>query len=484
MPNALDTHSAPVLSRRALIGTAAWSVPVVAVSAAVPAHAATSTVPLVSVTSPDNTVPASGGTRITTTVRTAQGQPRAGQAVSLTGPTGSTIAAPNGTTDGAGQYATDFDLHDNWAYPGSTATITALSGGDSGFGAFTVVGANLVQCTTSNGSFSQSQMPLNFPSPVVQYASALTWHFAILADGSLWARDRRTGGAFTRQTGVSDVVSLAACTNFNGTYWVLRRDGTVWAWGGNTHGQLGDGTTNDRWTPAPVPGLTDVVKISATTFCLFALKSDGTSWALGGNFIAGRAGVGSTVDTIPVTQQANGTDVVDIVGRPSLGGMFLKADGTVWMWGSSVRGYSGMGSTSQTAQTSPVQVPGLSDIASITIGMGAVDWNSATMFVLDKNGNAWGWGDNYTGVLGANFSGDRALSPVPLAGLSGATQLAVNNGMAFALMPDGTVKGWGNGLRTPTSVATPRPVTSLQQVCNASAYDTTLSYISGPAAGS
>jgi len=63
----------------------------------------------------------------------------------------------------------------------------------------------------------------------------------------------------------------------------LNSDGTLWAWGNNPYGQLGDGTTTDRLTPVPVPGLTDVVSVVAGSTCSLALKSDDTLWAWGDN---------------------------------------------------------------------------------------------------------------------------------------------------------------------------------------------------------
>ena len=62
----------------------------------------------------------------------------------------------------------------------------------------------------------------------------------------------------------------------------LRADGTVWAWGWNGYGQLGDGTTSDRLRPVPVPGLTGVVAVAGGAFHSLALKGDGTVWAWGG----------------------------------------------------------------------------------------------------------------------------------------------------------------------------------------------------------
>src|SRR6185437_15869971 len=63
----------------------------------------------------------------------------------------------------------------------------------------------------------------------------------------------------------------------------LLADGTVWAWGNNHDGELGDGTTSDRFTPAAVPGLTNVRQVAAGGGYSLALRSDGTVWSWGHN---------------------------------------------------------------------------------------------------------------------------------------------------------------------------------------------------------
>ncbi len=89
----------------------------------------------------------------------------------------------------------------------------------------------------------------------------------------------------------------------------LKTDGTVWSWGANWDGELGDGTTVDKLTPVQVMGLTDVVALSAGSPHSLALKPDGTVWSWGRNS-SGQLGDGTTVDKLtPVQSLVNLDDV-------------------------------------------------------------------------------------------------------------------------------------------------------------------------------
>lgn len=154
--------------------------------------------------------------------------------------------------------------------------------------------------------------------------------------------------------GLTDVVAIAA-----GQYHslALRSDGTVWAWGWNYYGQLGDGTTIDRTTPVQVQGLTNVVAIAASSNFSLALKADGTVWAWGQNSY-GQLGDGTIINKKNPVQVKN-TSNVRYINAYRNTACAVKTDGTVWGWGeqsyfkfsSSV--YSG-------AVTAPVQVEGIS----------------------------------------------------------------------------------------------------------------------------
>jgi alpha-tubulin suppressor-like RCC1 family protein len=197
----------------------------------------------------------------------------------------------------------------------------------------------------------------------------------------------------------------------------LKSDGTVWAWGYNGYGQLGDGTTSSRSLPVPVSGLSGVTAIAAgnngyiTTHSL-ALKSDGTVWAWGYNNY-GQLGDNST------TARNSPTQVLSAVGQPftsvtaiAAGGghsLALKADGTAWAWGYNYYGQLGDGST--TARGLPVQLPGLTGVTAIAAG----DNHS---LAASTDGTEWAWGSGGHGRLGNGLS-TNASAPSRVASLLG-----------------------------------------------------------------
>lgn len=232
---------------------------------------------------------------------------------------------------------------------------------------------------------------------------------------------------------VSGITGATAVAAGWGSAYALNGDGTVSAWGYNTSGQLGDGTTFERHTPVQVLGLGGVTAIAAGDTSAYALKGDGTVWAWGQN-AAGALGDGTTTDRHTPVQVSTLSGVTAVAA--GWGSAYaLKTDGTVWAWGFNYYGELGDGTTVD--QHAPVQVSGLSGVTSITASAGT------SAYALKGDGTVWAWGSNNYGALGDGTTVDQH-APVQVSGLSGATAIGAGSSSGYALRSDGTVWAWGN----------------------------------------
>jgi alpha-tubulin suppressor-like RCC1 family protein len=217
----------------------------------------------------------------------------------------------------------------------------------------------------------------------------------------------------------------------------LRRDGTVWAWGDNYYGELGDGTTTNRNSPVPVSGLSGVTAVAGGGLHSLALKSDGTVWAWARN-LEGQLGGGGALSLQPVRVMGL-SDVVAIAGSGH--SLAVKSDGTVWAWGDNSDGQLGhdpqrdriglFGAYNPT----PLQVAGLSGV----IGVAASAYHS---LAVKRDGTVWAWGDNAAGQLGDGTLTD-SWAPVQVQSVSAAIAVAAGYSHSLALKSDGTVWAWG-----------------------------------------
>jgi len=172
----------------------------------------------------------------------------------------------------------------------------------------------------------------------------------------------------------------------------LKKDGTVWTWGFNSSGQLGDQSETDKDQPAIVPGLANVIAIAAGDYHTVALKSDGTVWTWGDNPF-GQLGDGTTImRSLPVRV----LDISNVTGIAAgyVHTLALRNDGTVWGWGGNVYGQLGDNSNIE-MQTRPVKA----DIFPQGIAVEAGHYHS---LVLKSDGSVWSFGANGFGQLGDN----------------------------------------------------------------------------------
>ena len=253
-----------------------------------------------------------------------------------------------------------------------------------------------------------------------------------------------TGGLLTNKK----VVANASGKNHS---LALTSDGQVFAWGDNSRGQLGDGTTTQRTTPVAIDtsgalaGKT-VIAIAAAEYHSLALTSDGQVFAWGYNS-SGQLGNGSTSQqNTPVAVNTSGAlagKTVIAIAACSAHSLALTADGHVFAWGYNFYGQLGNGSKSQ--QNTPVAVNMSGALAGKTVI--AITAGAQHSLALASDGQVFAWGDNFHGQLG---DGTRTQHTAPVAvdmsgALSGKTVLSIAAGdlHSLALTSDGQVFAWG-----------------------------------------
>ncbi|MFD4318586.1 RCC1 domain-containing protein [Streptomyces sp. NPDC058548] len=243
----------------------------------------------------------------------------------------------------------------------------------------------------------------------------------------------------------------------------LLDDGTVLSWGGNTSGQLGDGTTTQRGFPATVAGLSGVSAISAAGGP-FALAVRGGRVLAWGTNAYGQLGNGfTTPDTAGLATRPVAVQSLNKVKDVSAGcehSVALREDGTVWTWGRNQFGQLGNGT--DVDRNTPQKVPGLDDVVAVTTGC-------LHTLALTAGGTVKGWGHNGSGQLGDDSTEHRKV-PVDVRHLDGVTKVFAGAYQSYALLDDGTVRAWGNnsngqlGDGSTVNRTTPVPVPGLSDV--------------------
>jgi alpha-tubulin suppressor-like RCC1 family protein len=215
---------------------------------------------------------------------------------------------------------------------------------------------------------------------------------------------------------------------------VLCENGTVYTWGRNDAGQLGNGTIVNSSTPVAVPisGVTDVA--AGKNFCV-VLKNDGTVWTWGSNNAYSAALPPNITFTTAPTKIAGLANITKISAGTGVHSLVLKNDGTVWAWGNNDYGQLGF-STLTSGTNTPAQVIGLSNIVDIFAGF-------ETSFALKSDGSLWAWGRNSDGELGLGTNNYNNQTPVQLTATTGFISISSVARSTLGLKSDGTVWGWG-----------------------------------------
>ena len=200
--------------------------------------------------------------------------------------------------------------------------------------------------------------------------------------------------------GLSGIVSIAAGLNQS---YALKADGTVWAWGANSYGQLGDGTNVTSLVPQEVPGLSGIVAIEAGDNHVLALNSDGEVFAWGNNSY-GQLGDGTMTDrNTPTLIVKTGFEDIVFIEAGDMNSFAITDDGTFWSWGCNWYGQLGDGSTDN--RKSPVEVAALEGAEYVSAGY----LHTAVMMA---DGSVWTMGQGTNGRLGIGEDVSSKSTPV------------------------------------------------------------------------
>jgi YD repeat-containing protein len=279
-----------------------------------------------------------------------------------------------------------------------------------------------------------------------QVSAGLNWSAAVRSNGTIWSWGCNTYGRLGDNTIVdkSSPVSVVGgftdwCQVDSGRYHsiAIRTSGTLWAWGRGSVGRLGDNSTTSKSSPVSVVGgFTDWCQVSAGNQHTAAVRSNGTiwSWGYGCN---GRLGDNTIVDkSSPVSVVGGFTDWCQ-VSAGCVHSAAVRTNGTVWAWGIGVDGR--LGDNTIVAKSSPVSVVGgFTDWCQVSAG----DAHTAAVRI---NGTIWSWGSNICSRLGDNTIVDKSSPVSVVGGFTDWCQVSVGNAHSTAVRTNGTIWSWGSG---------------------------------------
>lgn len=216
-----------------------------------------------------------------------------------------------------------------------------------------------------------------------------------------------SGGTTWSQVASSDGAHVAA----------IKTDGTLWTWGYDTYGKLGNNSTTGRSSPAQtIAGGTNWKQVSVAAYHTTAVKTDGTLWVWGYN-AQGQLGDNTINNRLSPVQTVSGGTTWSQVSAGIYNTAAIKTNGTLWIWGWNIYGALGNNTSGET-RSSPVQ----------TIA-GGTNWKSVSaannMLAIKTDGTLWAWGYNAFGQL---FNGETANKSSPTQTIAGTAWTKVSAG--------------------------------------------------------
>lgn len=260
---------------------------------------------------------------------------------------------------------------------------------------------------------------------------------ALAASGVPYQWGSQASSTPTAVAGLSEVTRIDAG---NGSGYALKSNGTVWAWGKDKQGQLGNGKLHGRGRPTRValPADVKVVAIGEAKDEAFAIDSEGHGWVWGLN-VAGSACLPSSERDITTPVELKVGDLVAVQGGNEHS-LWITASGHVLACGSNEDGVLGLGKGVASAEE-PTEIPGLGNVAEVSAG-------AELSAARTANGELFAWGDNSYGAVGTGGKPRTVYTPqklaIPAIREVSAGGGALGNGSMLAVTTADQLYGWGD----------------------------------------
>lgn len=286
---------------------------------------------------------------------------------------------------------------------------------------------------TPTASPTPSPSPSATPEPTPVALNAFLYGWGGNGYGQL-GNNTSTDTRFAVQTVMSSNFWNTVSDTIDGSTYAIKTDLSMWTFGYNAYGQLGDNTTTVRSSPVQVTGSnTNWVNVNGGLNHVIGIKTDGTLWTWGKNS-SGQLGINSTINRSSPTQVTY-PQLWEIANAGQTHTLGLAANNTLWAWGGNA--YGELGTSSTNSALTPVQIGTSTAWKYITAGF-------QNSYAVKTDGSLWGWGRNNLGQLGQNNVTN--LSSMVQIGTGNWVSIAAGGGFMLGVKNDGTM--WSVGDNT------------------------------------